>query len=203
MKYLTNYNIFNENKSDCVDLIFRIKTSIRLSEYNFLYHILKQSIKCDINKLGLLKNTLFQLFIHSLPLKESDLFDLTLFKNIIDVFISNGATDNLNSFQKTPISDLISQNRLELIEHIINNHKNYKIKSYKVWLNLTIESIDTENIKRKIQLLQILQKSNFDFLTKNAADYYFFNLLPTIIKEQFPDITKEIEKREKKEKFNL
>ena len=198
MKKIITYKTFNENNK-CDVFIKQIKDNIKNNDYGSLYETLIRTIKnnCDINQTHIFNNTLFYLFIRNL----NDInFNENIIKDIIDLFIYNGAIETINVFDKTPMIELIDQKKYNLLEHIITKHKNYKIFS-----NLIYNKILTNrfNNSEKIKLLNIFRKSDFFDFYKKFIESYYFDLLPIDVQEQFPDIKMNLKKLKTTNKFNL
>ena len=200
MKRIIKYNFFNENNK-CDSFIRQIKDNISNNDYYSLFDTLINTLNnnCDINNKYIFNNTLFYLFINSL--KNKYIFNENIIKNIIDLFINNGSIEIENIFKSTPMIELNSQKRYNLIKHIIIKHKNYKIYSNLIYLNILTNKFNTDE---KIKLLDIYKKSEFfNFYQKNKANSYFFDLLPLDVQNHFPNIKMKIKILKKTNTFNL
>jgi len=200
MKNIIDYNLYTENNTNkCNNFLRLIKINIENRDYEMLIKILTKTLKnnCLINNTYILNYTLFQLFIRSLDMYSDH--KIKFIENIIDLFIDNGATDKMNTFHNTPLTDLIKQQKFHIVEYIINKHRDYKFNNKTIWEVI----YEIPNNKRKI-VLDILKKSNhFDFYLKNHFNKYYFNLLPIDIQEHYPNIKRNIDKITKTNKFNL
>jgi hypothetical protein len=197
MKKIITYKTFNENNK-CDIFIKQIKKNIEDNDYKTLYETLIKTIKnnCDLDQKYFFNNTLFYLFIKNLDIY----FNENTIKDIVDLFINNGAVEIINLFDNTPMLELFNQKNYDLIEYIITKHKNYKIFS-----NLIFNKILTNrfNNSEKIKLLNIFRKSDFFDFYKKFIESYYFDLLPIDVQEQFPDIKINLNKLKSTNKFNI